>query len=268
MSLPPILNRALKASYEGANEIIHFSKRIDNLEVISKGKNDITTNLDKQVEEKVFDYLKQYYPDFGYFGEESGIDGLENKDQYWILDPLDGTRNFVHQYPHYALSLACVSEGKVICAVIIDPVRDEVFCAGEGTGALLNNKRIRASKKITLTNAMLANVGHINAGQNYKYSILESIKELNSYDVTLRRSGCTTLDLAYAASGRIDGFWGYGLQLWDRAAGLFIAQSAGCLISSFNGVPDSYDHDHVIVATPKCFKDLSKCIQKGFQSKE
>ena len=100
MSLPPILNRALKASYEGANEIIHFSKRIDNLEVISKGKNDITTNLDKQVEEKVFDYLKQYYPDFGYFGEESGIDGLENKDQYWILDPLDGTRNFVHQYPH------------------------------------------------------------------------------------------------------------------------------------------------------------------------
>ncbi len=268
MSLPPILNRALKAAYEGANEIIHFSKRIDNLEVISKGNNDITTNLDKKVEEKVFDYLKTYYPDFGYFGEESGIEGINDKDQYWVLDPLDGTRNFAYQYPHYALSLACISEGKVICAVIIDPVRDDVFCAGEGTGSLLNNKRIRSSNKKTLTNAMLTNVGHTNQNQNYSYSIMDTISELSNYNITLRRSGCTALDLAYVAAGKVDGFWGYGLEIWDRAAGLFIAQNAGCLSSSFDGIPDTFSHDHLIISGPRCFKELSRCVQKGYQSKE
>ena len=100
MSLPPILNRALKAAYEGANEIIHFSKQIDNLKIIEKGDNDFTTNLDKYAEIKVFDYLKQYYPNFGYFGEESPDESIEEKELTWILDPLDGTRNFIHDYPH------------------------------------------------------------------------------------------------------------------------------------------------------------------------
>ena len=135
MSLPPILNRALKASYEGANEIIHFSKRIDNLEVIKKDGNDLTTNLDKLVEDKVFENLKKYYPDFHYYGEETNTLEIDENASTWVLDPIDGTRNYVYQYPHYALSLACFSEGKVICAVIIDPCRDDVFCAGEGTGA-------------------------------------------------------------------------------------------------------------------------------------
>ena len=268
MSLPPILNRALKAAYEGANEIIHFSKRIDNLQVTEKGTNDLTTNLDKYVENIVFDDLKKYYPDYGYFGEESGLDGFSEKDCSWVLDPIDGTRNFVYQYPHYALSLACFQDGKVVCAVIIDPVRNDVFCAGEDTGALLNNKRIRASKKTSLTNALLPPTGHSEDSQDYIYKPLETFKLLNTHDVTVRRSGCTALDIAYCAAGRIDGFWGHGLKLWDRAAGLFIAQSAGCLIADFKGNPDTFSSDNMIVATPKCFKDLSKCVVAGFQSKE
>ena len=166
MSLPPILNRALKAAYDGANEIIHFSKRIDNVKVINKGINDITTNIEPFIEEKVFESLKKYYPEFNFFGEESGTDGIEKSDSYWLLDPLDGTRNFIHQYPHYSLSLACVCEGKVVCAVIIDPVRNEVFCAGKDTGALLNNRRIRASKKEGLSNALLSNSSHFNKKQS------------------------------------------------------------------------------------------------------
>ena len=268
MSLPPILNRALKAAYEGANEIIHFSKRIDNLEIIKKSGNDITTNVDKYVENIIFDSLKKYYPDFGYFGEESGIDGIENKESSWVLDPIDGTRNFAHGYPHYALSLACFSEGKVLCAVIIDPVRDEVFCAGEGTGSLLNNKRIRVNQNSTLKNAFLSSVGHSNSEQNYNYKVLDTFKELQKYDVTIRRSGCTALDLAYCAAGRLDGFWGHGLNIWDRLGGLFIAQSAGCLIGDFTGNPDTYESDHMVVAGPKCFKDLTKCVAAGYQSKE
>ena len=153
MSLPPILNRALNAAYEGANEIIQFSKRIDNLKVIKKGTNDFSTNLDQYVEQKVFENLQRHYPDFGYFGEETGTDGIDEIDSYWVLDPIDGTRNFIYQYPHYTLSLACVKEQKVVCAVIIDPVRNDVFCAGEDTGALLNNKRIRASSKSSLNNS-------------------------------------------------------------------------------------------------------------------
>ena len=206
MSLPPILNRALNAAYEGANEIIQFSKRIDNLKVIKKGRNDFTTNLDQYVEEKVFENLKQYYPDFGYLGEETGTNEMDDKECTWILDPIDGTRNYIYQYPHYALSLACLKEGKVICAVIIDPVRDHVFCAGEDTGALLNNKRIRASNKTQLSNALLSSTGHTNDDQNYIYKPLETYKLLNDFDVTVRRSGCTSLDIAYCAAGKLDGF--------------------------------------------------------------
>ena len=268
MSLPPILNRALNAAYEGANEIIQFSKRIDNLKVIKKGTNDFTTNLDQYVEQKAFENLQRHYPDFGYFGEETGTDGIDKKECSWVLDPIDGTRNFIYQYPHYALSLACLKEDKVICAVIIDPVRNDVFCAGEDTGALLNNKRIRASSKSTLNNALLSSTGHSNKEQRYVYKPLETYKLLNEFDVTVRRSGCTSLDIVYCAAGKLDGFWGHGLKLWDRLAGLHIAQTAGCLISDFNGVPDTFSSDHMIISTPKCFKDLSKCVRAGFQSKE
>ena len=169
---------------------------------------------------------------------------------------------------HYALSLACVKEQKVVCAVIIDPVRNDVFCAGEDTGALLNNKRIRASAKSTLNNALLSSTGHSNKDQNYIYKPLETYKLLNEFDVTVRRSGCTSLDIAYCAAGKLDGFWGHGLKLWDRLAGLYIAQTAGCLISDFKGVPDTYTSDHMIISTPKCFKELSKCVMAGYQSKE
>lgn len=268
MSLPPILNRALKASYEGANEIIHFSKRIDNLEVIKKDGNDLTTNLDKLVEDKVFENLKKYYPDFHYYGEETNTLEIDENVPTWVLDPIDGTRNYVYQYPHYALSLACFSEGKVICAVIIDPCRDDVFCAGEGTGALLNNKRIRCNKKQNLQHSMLANVGHSSNEQKYSYDIRKTLEQMYPYNLTLRRSGCTSLDLAYVASGKLDGFWGHGLKPWDRLAGQFIAQNAGALVSSFDGIPDSYECDNLIVSTPKCFKELSVCVKAGYQSKE
>ena len=166
------------------------------------------------------------------------------------------------------LKVTCIREGKVICAVIIDPVRDHVFCAGEGTGALLNNKRIRASSKTHLSNALLSSTGHNDKDQNYVYSPLETYKLLNEFDVTVRRSGCTSLDIAYCAAGKLDGFWGHGLKPWDRLAALFIAQSSGCLISDFEGTPDTYKSDHMIIATPKCFKDLSKCVRAGYQSKE
>lgn len=268
MSLPPILNRALNAAYEGANEIIHFSKRIDNLEVIKKEGNDLTTNLDQIVESKVFDSLKTHYPDFDYYGEETNVKNIDANKSTWVLDPIDGTRNFVYQYPHFALSLACFSEGRVICAVIIDPSRDDVFCSGDGTGSLLNNKRIRVSNAKTLQHSMLSNVGHSSDKQNYTYDIKKTFENMYPYNLTLRRSGCTSLDLAYVASGKLDGFWGHGLKPWDRMAGQFIAQNAGGLVSSFDGIPDSYDEDHLIVATPKCFKDLSICVKAGYQSKE
>ena len=147
-------------------------------------------------------------------------------------------------------------------------MRDEVFCAGEGTGSLLNNKRIRANRKNTLKNAFLSSVGHSDPEQKYTYKVLETFKELGKYDVTIRRSGCTALDLAYCAAGRLDGFWGHGLNLWDRLAGLYIAQSAGCLIGDFTGEPDTYNSDHMIVSGPKCFKELTRCVASGYQSKE
>ena len=130
------------------------------------------------------------------------------------------------------------------------------------------NITCRASNKTHLSNALLSSTGHTNKDQNYTYNPLETYKLLNDFNVTVRRSGCTSLDIAYCAAGKLDGFWGHGLKPWDRLAALFIAQSSGCLISDFTGTPDTYKSDHMIIATPKCFKELSKCVRAGFQSKE
>ena len=133
---------------------------------------------------------------------------------------------------------------------------------------MLNNKRIRCNKKQNLQHSMLANVGHSSNEQKYSYDIRKTLEQMYPYNLTLRRSGCTSLDLAYVASGKLDGFWGHGLKPWDRLAGQFIAQNAGALVSSFDGIPDSYKCDNLIVSTPKCFKELSVCVKAGYQSKE
>ena len=267
MSKPALLNVALIAANIGAAELEFAVKKVHVLDVMKKGPTDYVTEVDRKVEDIVFEEIKKYYPEDNFLGEESGHE-VNNSDTTWVLDPIDGTTNFIHGYPQYCISLACVVKEQTQHAVIIDPTRREEFSASRGKGAELNGERIRVSKRKNLTDALLGNTSHINESQNYTFDNISAFKSLYKHGLTIRRSGCSALDLAYVAAGRLDGFWANGLSVWDVAAGLLIAQEAGALTSDFVGNPDVTDSDHYLFATPKCFKQMIEAIQPNFTAKE
>jgi|TARA_B110000967_G_scaffold108675_1_gene111384 myo-inositol-1(or 4)-monophosphatase len=267
MSKPALLNVALIAANIGAAELEFAVKKVHVLDVMKKGPTDYVTEVDTKVEEIVFDEIKKYYPEDNFLGEESGHE-VNNSDTTWVLDPIDGTTNFIHGYPQYCISLACVVNGQTQHAVIIDPTRREEFSASRGKGAELNGERIRVSKRAGIKDALLGNTSHINESQNYSFDNIASFRALYKHGLTIRRSGCSALDLAYVAAGRLDGFWANGLSIWDVAAGLLIAQESGALTSNFVGNPDVTDSDHYLCASPKCFKSMLEAIQPNFQVKE
>ena len=267
MSKPALLNVALIAANIGAAELEFAVKKVHALDVMKKGPTDYVTEVDRKVEDIVFEEIKKYYPEDNFLGEESGHE-VNNSDTTWVLDPIDGTTNFIHGYPQYCISLACVVNGQTQHAVIIDPTRREEFSASRGKGAELNGERIRVSKRAGIKDALLGNTSHINESQNYSFDNIAAFRALYQHGLTIRRSGCSALDLAYVAAGRLDGFWANGLSIWDVAAGLLIAQEAGALTSNFVGNPDVTDSDHYLCASPKCFKPMLEAIQPNFKIKE
>jgi len=223
------------------------------------------TEVDQRVEAMVFKKIKEYYPNDNFLGEESGHE-INTSDTTWILDPIDGTTNFIHGYPQYCISLACVVNEQTQHAVIIDPTRREEFSASKGKGAELNGERIRVSKRNGLKDSLIGNTSHVNATQNYNFENIATFRALYKHDLTIRRSGCSALDLAYVAAGRLDGFWANGLGVWDVAAGMLIAEEAGALTSDFQGNPDYTKSDHYLCATPKCFKPMLEAIKPNFSA--
>lgn len=267
MSKPALLNVALIAANIGAAELEFAVKKVHVLDVMKKGPTDYVTEVDRKVEEIVFDEIKKYYPEDNFLGEESGHE-VNNSDTTWVLDPIDGTTNFIHGYPQYCISLACVVNGQTQHAVIIDPTRREEFSASRGKGAELNGERIRVSKRAGIKDALLGSTSHINESPNYSFDNIAAFRALYKHGLTIRRSGCSALDLAYVAAGRLDGFWANGLSIWDIAAGLLIAQESGALTSNFLGNPEVTDSDHYLCASPKCFKAMLEAIQPNFKVKE
>jgi len=264
MSKPALLNVALIAANLGAHELEFAVKKVHKLDVMKKGPTDYVTEVDLKIEEMVFEEIKKYYPEDNFIGEETGHE-VNNSDTTWVLDPIDGTTNFIHGYPQYCISLACVVNGHAQHAVIIDPTRREEFSASRGKGAELNGERIRVSKRMNLKDSLLANTSHSNETQAYTFDNISAFKELYKSNLTIRRSGSSALDLAYVGAGRLDGFWAHGLGVWDVAAGLLIAEEAGALISDFTGNPDCRKGDHYLCATPKCFKPMLEAIRPNFK---
>ncbi len=261
--MQPMLNIALRAARKAGEIIVRASEDMGTLKVAEKGTHDYVTEVDQAAERAAIAILRKAYPDHGFLGEESGHQaGTGNGADYlWIIDPLDGTTNFIHGVPHYAVSIACQYRGRIEHAVVLDPARREEFCASRGHGAQLNDKRIRVSKQKDLDDALVA------TGFPFKPSQMEHLEEymamfkaLATQTAGIRRAGAASLDLAYVAAGRYDAFWEFGLNQWDISAGSLLVQEAGGLTSDFGGGHKHLESGNIVCGNPKCFKSVLQTI--------
>ncbi len=259
-----MVNIALRAARKAGELILHYTEKLDHITVESKSHNDFVTEVDRAAEQEIIYHLRKAYPDHGIMGEEGGIQpGKDEGAEYmWVIDPLDGTTNYIRGIPHYAVSIGCVFKGRLEHAVIVDPVRQEEFTASRGHGAQLNDRRIRVSKRKSLDGALLATgIPYRSRQQENIDSYLSSMKALCECTAGIRRAGAASLDLAYVAAGRVDGFWEIGLREWDIAAGALLIQEAGGLISDFKGGHDFLKSGNIVCGNPKVFKAMLQKIQ-------
>ncbi|MBV1869976.1 MAG: inositol-1-monophosphatase [Gammaproteobacteria bacterium] len=261
--MEPMMNIALRAARAAGNVIVKATDNIDRVGINSKSVNDFVTEVDLAAERTILHHLQKTYPTHSFLCEESGlIEGTgEGKDSLWIIDPLDGTTNFIHGVPHFAVSIAMQYKGKLEHAVIIDPMRQEEFTASRGRGAQLNGKRIRVSTRKSLEGALLCTgFPFRQEQQSYLDAYLEMFKKLSTETAGIRRAGSAALDLAYVAAGRYDGFWELGLQTWDVAAGALLVTEAGGLISDLGGGDNHLKNGNVVCGNPKVFKQTLQVI--------
>ena len=252
-----MLNTAIKAARRGAAVINRASFDLDRVVVTEKQHNDFVTDVDQAAEQAIIEVLSKAYPDHAFLAEESGASANmhDEREYVWIIDPLDGTTNFIHGFPQYAISIALQQRGVITQSLVYDPVRNDLFTATKGAGAYLNDKRIRVGKLDRIANALL--------GTGYKAGSPAALQEyLKMYAIMaersqgVRRAGSAALDLAYVASGRLDGFYEKGLKPWDIAAGALLISEAGGIIAEFNGESDYLHKGNIIAGSPKVFGQM------------
>jgi myo-inositol-1(or 4)-monophosphatase len=249
----PMLNIAVRAARRAGTIISRSMARLDTVQVEPKGRRDYVSNIDREAEAAVIDTLLKAYPDHQIMAEESG--GRGNSEFVWIIDPLDGTTNFLHGFPQFAVSIALAVKGQVEQAVIYDPIRDELFTASRGGGAQLNERRLRVSKCRLLDNALLG-TGFPIRDEKLIDPYLKSFGTFLHRADGVRRAGAASLDLAYVAAGRLDGYWEYGLQAWDIAAGALMVQEAGGLVGTIGEQEELLKHGNIIAASPKIYDEM------------
>lgn len=257
-----MLNIAVKAAREAADIIQYGARNLDRLTIDSKGPGDYVSEIDRNAEAAIIDTLLAAFPNHGFIGEEGGgtSRGDPNSDYIWIIDPLDGTTNFLHGIPQYCVSIALAVKGQLTQAVIYDPSKNDLFTATRGAGAFLNNRRIRVSKALKLRDCLIGTGFPFRDGAEFD-DYLVQVRNLMPKCAGLRRPGAAALDLAYVAAGRLDGFWEMKLNQWDMAAGALLIQESGGLVTGIDG-EDSYMQSGSIVAgTPKIFPELLKTLQ-------
>jgi myo-inositol-1(or 4)-monophosphatase len=252
--MQPLLNIAITAARLAGDVIIRHLGQLDRIKITAKSSEEYFTEVDIKAEKAIIHTIHKVYPEHGIIAEESGVhnDGAES---VWIIDPLDGTTNYVHGFPFFSVSIAHKVKNRIEHAVVYDPMRHECFSASRGRGAQLNDRRIRVSKQTQL-NAALLSTGfpfrNVALAQRY----LPTFEALIGKCAGIRRTGSAALDLAYVASGRLDGFWEFGLHPWDIAGGSLIIKEAGGLISDLQGGEDYMKQGDVVAGTPKIFKAL------------
>ena len=257
----PMLGIAVRAARRAGAIINRAARDVDLLSVTRKRHNDFVTEVDRAAEQAVIEILHRAYPDHAILAEESGAKaGPAGESEYtWIIDPLDGTTNFIHGFPQYAVSIGLQHKGVLAQGVIYDPTKNELFTATRGRGAYLNERRIRVSKRAQLNEALI--------GTGFPFRDLEGLteylamfRELTLRTAGIRRAGAAALDIAYVAAGRLDGFWEMGLSPWDMAAGALLVQEAGGLVGDFEGEAGYLASGRILCGNPKIFAQLVQIL--------
>lgn len=259
----PMLNIAIRAARKAGNVIAKSYERLDSIQTSEKGNNDFVTNVDKAAEAAIIETIRASYPDHTIIAEESGALEGKDKDIQWVIDPLDGTTNFIKGFPHFSVSIAIRVKGRTEVGVVYDPIANELFTGVRGEGAKFNDVRLRITEKRDLQGCIVA------TGFPFKqpklmapqFAMMAAIAE-DAAD--FRRTGSAALDLCYVAAGRVDAYFEMGLKPWDMAAGELIAREAGALVCDFNGGHDFLKDGHIVVATPRVVKEMLNKIQPHY----
>jgi myo-inositol-1(or 4)-monophosphatase len=255
----PMLNIAVRAARRAGSIISRASLDNAGLEVRSKRQNDFVTRVDHAAEEAVLDVVRKAYPDHAILAEESGA-SAGTAEYEWVIDPLDGTTNFIHGFPQYCVSIAIRHRGALAHGVVYDPNRNELFTASKGRGAFLNDRRIRVSKCTRFSEALVG-TGFPFKELNRVEQYVKQFRSIITSTAGLRRAGAAALDLAYVACGRLDAFWELGLSPWDMAAGALLIQEAGGLVADLGGEDGYLKSGEIACATPKIFPSLLEALR-------
>lgn len=259
-ALHPMLNTAVKAARAAGALINRAALDIERVQVTAKSHNDFVTEVDQAAEAAIIETVLTAYPGHGILAEESGrAHGAKDSDYLWIIDPLDGTTNFIHGFPVYAVSIALSFRGQIQQAVVYDPSRNDLFYASKGRGAFLNDRRIRVSKRTRLLECLVGTGFPFRKGDNFK-RYLKMFEEVSSACAGLRRPGAAALDLCYVAAGYYDGFFETGLSPWDCAAGSLIITEAGGLVGNFTGESDFLHQRELVAGNPRIYAQLVQML--------
>ena len=260
--MKPMLNIAVRAARAAGDAIMRHYDRLDAVTAHAKQRNDFVSEVDREAEAHIIRIIQRAYPDHGILAEESGRH--DGADYLWIVDPLDGTTNFLHGFPHFAVSIALQHDGRLELGVIYDPIRQELFTATRGGGAALNNRRMRVSTRRSLDGALLATGFPYRDDQAHE-TYLGLLRAFMGATAGIRRPGAAALDLAYLAAGRVDGFWELALNRWDIAAGALMVREAGGIIADLYGGTDYLASGNILAANPKVFHEMTQVVRLQLQ---
>ncbi len=262
LNLHPMINVAVKAARAAGSIINRAALDIESVRISQKKANDFVTEVDHAAEQAIIETLTTAYPGHGIWAEESGREhGAKDSDFVWIIDPLDGTTNFIHGLPVYCVSIALAVKGKIEQAVVYDPTRNDLFTATKGRGAFLNDRRLRVSKRIHLKESLISTGFPFRPGDDFN-NYLKMMGDVMQRTAGLRRPGAAALDLAYVAAGYTEGFFETGLQPWDVAAGSLLVTEAGGLVGNFTGEADFLDQQECLAGNPRVYGQLIGILGK------
>jgi myo-inositol-1(or 4)-monophosphatase len=238
-----MLKIGIRAAHAAGDHIVKYMDRLEGITINSKGRNDFVSEVDHQAESIIIETIQKSYPGHGFLAEERGKQG--DSEYQWVIDPLDGTTNFLHGFPQFAVSIALMYRGQPEQAIVYDPLRQELFTASKGAGAYMNNRRMRVSKRKSLQGALLG-TGFPFGDNEHMELFISTFKALFPLVAGIRRAGAASLDLAYVACGRLDGFWEIGLHIWDIAAGDLLIRESGGIITAIDGNPGHLESGTVL----------------------
>ncbi len=259
----PIMNIMMRASEKAARSLLRDFNEVEHLQVSKKGPGDFVSAADRRSEEIIFEELQKARPDYSFIMEEGGAIKGKDTESRWIIDPLDGTTNFLHGIPHWAISIALEHKGEIVAGLVHDPVKDEIFHAEKGKGAFVRRRRIRVSGRNTAEHAMIA-TGAPKRAEEKRKKFMAEYCAMQDAGFSLRRFGAAALDLAYVAAGRCDGFWERDLQAWDVAAGILIVKESGGFISDIDDIRHNpVNTGCVLAANEPLFEDIRRILKKA-----